>query len=143
MYTYLVDPADVREREIQRVDGHVALIERRVFGVDVKGDGVWVGEREGPLRPADAHERNGRPEGLAPECYFPPPTTDVADSDPMRRTDGAVLGEASGGVKVVVKRMNGRGIAAEEERKVAHNLGEYFGREEGNRMWLLIRCTNG
>jgi len=106
----------MRERETQRVDRHVAPIERRVFGVDVKGDVVWIGEREGPLRPADAHERDRRPEGLALERYFPPPTADVADSDPMRRTDGTVPGEASRGVKVAAKRMNGRGVGAEEER---------------------------
>ena len=77
---------------------------------------MGVGEREGPLCPGDAHERDGRPKGLALERYFPPPTADVADGDPMRCADGAVPGEASGGVKVAVQWMNGWGVATEEER---------------------------
>ena len=75
-----------------------------------------VREREGPLGPGDAHERNGRPEGLAFERYFTPPAADVADSNPMGRADGTILGKAPGGVKVAIEGMNGWGVAAEEER---------------------------
>ena len=63
---------------------------------------MGVGEREGPLCPGDAHERDGRPEGPTLERYFPPSTAYVADSDPMRRAYGTISGEAPGGVKVAV-----------------------------------------
>ena len=75
-----------------------------------------VREREGALGPGDAHERNGRPEGLAFERYFTPPAADVADSNPMGRADGTILGKAPGGVKVAIEGTNGWGVAAEEER---------------------------
>jgi hypothetical protein len=77
---------------------------------------VRVREREGPLCPGDAYERDGRPEGLAFERYFTPPAANVADSNPMWRADGSVLRKASGGVKVAIERINGRGVGAEEER---------------------------
>ena len=115
VHAYLADPLCVRQREAQRVDGHVAPVQRRVFRVDVEREGVRVGEREGPPRPGDAYERDARPEGLALERCLPPSTADVADGDPMRRADGTVPGEASGGVKVAVERMNGWGVTADKE----------------------------
>ena len=75
-----------------------------------------VREREGALGPGDAHERDGRPEGLAFERYFAPPAANVADSNPMRRADGTIFGKAPGGVKLAIEGMNGWGVAADEER---------------------------
>ena len=116
VHVYFADPLCVRQREAQRVDGHVAPVQRRVFRVDVERERVRVREREGPPRPGDAYERDARPEGLALERCLPPSTADVADGDPMRRADGSVPGEASGGVKVAVERMNGWGVTTDKER---------------------------
>ena len=107
MYADFPDPADVGKGMAQCVDGDVTLIERAVSGIDAKGDRVWVGEREGTLRPAGAHEGDACPQGLAPKQHLTPSMADMANGNPMWGANCAFPGESSGRVKVAVEGTNG------------------------------------
>jgi hypothetical protein len=100
MHVDFPDTANVRECVAQRVDGHVAPIERVVSGVYTKGNRMGEGEREGTLRPTDAHERDARPQILAPQRHLAPVMADMTDRDPMWGANGTISGESSGRVKV-------------------------------------------
>jgi len=131
----LADPVHVLECEAQRVGGDVAPIQGGVFRVDVKGDRVWVREREGALSPTGADEWDACPQCLAFQRHFTPAMTDVAHRNPMRCANGTVSGEPSGRVKIAVEGMNGWGVVAIEQWHIAHYLGEDFDGKESDGMW--------
>lgn len=129
------DTADMHKCVAQRIDGHIAPIERVVSGVYTKGNRMGVGEREGTLHPTDAHKRDARPQSLAPQGYLAPVMADMTDRNPMWGANGAIPSESSGRVKVAVEGTNAWSIVTIKQRHIAHNFGENFDGQESDWVW--------